>query len=215
MGNTVSIVGESGNHVTVDSTSSSLKTITPPHYALHRGRCFSCNTTAAKAETQTQIVRFQSPVSLTQCHMLFKASASLEFKMDIYIDTTLTHVGDNALTIRNRNQNSKVATKSIACHTPAGSGNGTLVFSETVGGSFMGGSIAEGEGFILKRNTAYAIILTSNKAANTVNLTLSWVEEQADTYTTTTTTTSTTSTTSTTTTSSTSTSTTTTATAAA
>ena len=199
MGNTIVVASNSGTYASVDKTVHALKTIGAAHAAIHHEESFTCNTSTARGSEDAQIVRFQTPVSNTECHMLFRASASLEFKLDIYEATTLTHASNNAIVIRNRNRNSKEATKSIACHTPGGSGNGTLIFSETLGAGKNSSGKSRGDTeYILKRNTPYAIVLTSNKASNTVNLELDWYEESTTTYTTTTTTTSTTTTTTTT-----------------
>lgn len=187
------------NYASIDSVLSALRVTSAALATLNDGDAFFVSVSAAKNATQTYEVRFQTPNSMDEVHLLLDFSGAKETKVALYEGTTKTHVALNALTPTNKNRNSSAASTATVCHTPAGSGDGTLLFSETFGaGKKIGGQAREDSELILKRNTAYLLRLTSNAASNTVNAVLDWYEVRTQTYTTTTTTTTTTSSTSTT-----------------
>ncbi len=180
----------------VDAAISALRMIDAAHAEVHEGEAFMVSGSAAAAAEATYEVRFQTPNSMKECHMMFKASSSLEMRVQIFETTTKTHVGNNALTPLNRNRNSNETSTATVCHTPGDTGDGDVMFDETVGTTGKSGGITRSDAeFILKRNTAYLVKLTSNKASNTLNAELDWYEERTATYTTTTTSTTTTTTT--------------------
>ena len=188
------------NYVSVDAIFNALRVIDASEASLTDGDAFSLSISAAKDSTETYEVRFQTPNSMTETHMLLDFSGVLETAVALYETTTKTHAAGSALTPVNRNRNSSETSAATVCHTPGGAGDGTLIFSETFGaGKKIGGRVRSDSEVILKRNTAYLLRLTSNANNNTVNALMSWYEVRTQTYTTTTTTPTTTTTTTTTT----------------
>lgn len=180
----------------LDALEQALHVITASHYQIHEGESFLASKAAAANSSDTLEVYVKTPNSMKEIHMFFRLTGALETKFEIFEGTSKTYNASNKLTPYNRNRNSNTSssiTDADICHTPGGSGDGTSLISETIAdGKFSGGTRDTGDEWILKRNTAYLIRLTSNANSNNLTVELDWYEERTETYTTTTTTTTTT-----------------------
>ena len=136
----------------------------------YHGLVFHVSETATKGNTETYEVRLATP---TAGQVLLVAEFAASGSADVLIaeTTTKTHVGGNALTVKNLNRNSSNAWTSNICHTPGGSGDGTTLLNLKLGG---GEGMARCQPLYLKLNTAYLIRVTSNAAGNALTVNLTW-----------------------------------------
>ena len=107
-------------------------------------------------------------------HVWFTVQGSSNFNAQIFEDTTKVANTSNALTAHNRNRTSSNTCQLVITHTPTGSGDGTLLYSNQWGGPAGPGASSLGEGgatseahqWVLKPNTKYLVRVTSTTDSN-------------------------------------------------
>jgi hypothetical protein len=178
------IGNDAGQHtrtVRLDASSHAIKTIDYAHSEAHSGNAYEVTYSALKVTAQTVAVRFQTPDTPKLAHMVITIDAALAAKAEFWANTTMTHNAGGAITPLNVRFDSANTSGMTVCHTPGGSqagaagigplylgsasGNGRVV----VGGS--GGNRAE---YILKRNSAYYILVTSTVDDNALTIMLNF-----------------------------------------
>ena len=185
---TVQIVAQNDSvSAGVDDVSATLQVIDFPHHEIHEGDSFVSDHEATLASAGTIVLSFKTSDTAKWAHMVFMARASGEANILIIENPTITAGTGTLHPVYNRNRNS--ATVTTLSDSSTGSfvaGNitlgatqsgGTVIYDEHFGsGQKVGGSSVGRDEFILKQNTNYTIILTSEAAANDCETILDWYE---------------------------------------
>ena len=193
MSTPVTYIDKNGREVSFDvlipkdsETGASIFIIYDDH-ELHEGNAFVANHEGTLADGATLILAFKTPTH-TLLHLLFAARASGEANVKLYEAPTYDAFSGTTHPAYNRNRTSKKITAAIDLSTnPISVGNitkditnvagGTVFYEEHFGaGKTTGGSSRGVQEFILKRDTVYVAILTSEAAGNDCELILDWNE---------------------------------------
>jgi len=108
-----------------------IPTIDFGHHEMHEGRHFfytETNTIASAADRELLIT---TPDSNRRLHFRFSVRGKYITTTDLYEGSSLT--GGTALTILNNYRDSTIASGATLTHTPAGSGDGTKIFTVSFG----------------------------------------------------------------------------------
>jgi hypothetical protein len=171
------------------------------HKEIHDEMMWFIDYSAAKADTETIEIYFRPSGTRYLSHAMFSADSLLSATWALYEDTDKTYNGSNALTFVNRFRPSKetLQTDVLACHTPGGSGDGTLLATGFCGPSTgpkgPGGTFRRDAELVLKPHVPYLLRITSAANGNVLVGMVNFYQrfhrgEQIYTTTTTTTTTS-------------------------
>ena len=132
-------------------------------------------------DTDAIEVRIQTPAS-PHIHIYFDIECALAATVQLWAETTKTHVTGNAIVGLNRDFRSSNTSGLIICHTPAGTQSGDADLLEYVGAADTAGKVTAGgsaeadEEFILAPSTAYLITATSRADNNALSIILDWWE---------------------------------------
>jgi len=128
-------------------------------------------------------VRVETGATNKLPHMEIEIEGAIAGTAELWEDTTKTHVANNAITPFNRWRDPPTNTSLLTvCHTPGGSQTGDADLKKFFGASTtnqkvnLGGSASSRHEFVLKKNTAYLIKVTSRADANALTITLDWYE---------------------------------------
>jgi len=186
----------------IDSFTNTVPFLPEEHLLVHAAKLWDVQYVGASVASASSIEMFIRTSNTRQLlHMLFTFQSSLLADFYIYEGTSKTYASGNALTSYNRNRYESNPLKAAPqiCHTPAGSGDGTLLFQGILGGGAgprnFGGEGRDANEILLAPNTAYLLRLTSRAASNRLQINAEYYERFHDDAATTTTTTSTTTTT--------------------
>ena len=153
------------------------------HHEIHRGLGYVATDTATVNDAGTREVRI-AVAATHEAHMTFEVSATLHTTIQFYEDTTKADVSGNRLTSINRNRDSSNTSNVTICHTPSGSGDGTILFTFAFGADSLGaakpgfGGVEGSRGeFILKPGKVYLLKVTSGTDGNLISIILDWYEE--------------------------------------
>lgn len=155
--------------------------ISYPHHQIHNGNHYFIAYSALADKDDLIELRVGVPSSVYP-HMIIEVIGEEAALVEMFINTTKTHVSGNAITPFNRNQNSSNTSSLIICYTPGGSqaGSGDLLqyigAADGAGTSTTGGSASSREEFILKQGTNYLIRNTSRANNNSLTILLDWYE---------------------------------------
>lgn len=183
--------------VKADHLTNALVMMSYMHHKVHDGELFQLGHYASGiAADGTLELRFATGNSKAVPHMLFEVETDLGCLAELYKGTAKTHVGGNAITPVNHNDNFDTNGSFVeVCHTPGGAGDGTLFGRALLGGNRQPGDRQSGHEFVLAPNTAYLLKCTAFNNNTAINAMALWYEriqpEAAITTTTTTTTTGT------------------------
>lgn len=189
MGGNVQIFGkindtnDQDRQLRADSSTESLQVIDYPHHEIHSGNSYFLTYGATVGDGANLEIRIGTPNTTKWAHMELNVEATGQTDIDLYEDTTVTHSSDVILT-KNRNRNSSNTSGLTICHTPTGSGDGTILAMEIFGldtgtgatRRLSGGEAGGRAELILKQNSAYLLRVTSATAGNRVMVILSWYE---------------------------------------
>ena len=162
----------------LDEITRALCYISTPHHEIHEGDAFVLSQSLSIPAANDYEIRIQTPDTVEWSHMEFEAVNDASLTVSFYETTTLTDVVGNRLTPINRNRNSSNTSSLTICHTPGGSGDGTLIWIKSIGSSFPlsgGGSTETRREFILKQNTAYLLRLAGS-SGDALNYEINWYE---------------------------------------
>ena len=160
----------------------SMKIVDYPHHEIHGGRAFLALYSLTRDNTEFIEMRFRANHASRRCHMTIHIDAALAATVEMWKNTTKTHVIANAITPMNRDFSNPYSSVLSVCHTPAGAqaGNADLlqyVGSATANGrSEVGGSLGSRSEFILQPFADYLIKATSRANSNALTITLDWYE---------------------------------------
>lgn len=165
--------------VHVDMTSGALEAIDTPHAAVHKGWAFSLSRPVTLPAGLDDEIRLATPDSDVRVHFIMTVLSDAAVTVSLYETTSLTHNAGNALTPINRDRNSSATSDCTVCHTPGGSGDGSLIWSGQAGAnnflSTMPGDSSSRIEFVLKKNTAY-LIRVAGAENDVVTTNLEWYE---------------------------------------
>lgn len=166
------------------------------HHKVHDGGLYGFGHYAVVGTGSTLEIRWRVPPGLRCPHILFEVESDLGCVATFYKDTTKTHVAGNLITPINHNDNFETDTGFITevCHTPAGSGNGTLKGRSLIGGGRSPGNRQSGHEFVGKPGASYLLICTSANNNTQINASCIYYDRVQHNITSTTTTTTTTTT---------------------
>jgi len=160
---------------TIESLTQALKIIDYPHHEIHGGNGYSLSYPITIPAANEVEIRIATPDTTKWAHMVWSFTNDSDFTVDVYETTTKTDVVGNRLTPINANRNSANTSGLTICHTPAGAGDGNLIWSYA-GGANKQVTTEEGRHeFILKQNTAYLINL-SGAQNDVAHLVFDWYE---------------------------------------
>ena len=166
----------------VDSTTGAIETIDYSHHEIHSGSHYFAVYSALKDNAGTIEVRIATPNTTKWAHMRIVVDSGLAATAQLWMNTTKTHVADNAITPMNRNHNSDNTSGLTICHTPGGAEAAAAALTQYIGAATVSGKAAAGGNatneaeFILKQNTAYLIRGTSRADGNSLSIILDWYE---------------------------------------
>ena len=176
------IMDENDRISSLDKSAWVLPTITYPHSEAHGGRAYIAVHSALKDDTESYEVRFQAPDSDRLPHLEIFIDCALAATVEFWKDTTKTDVANNRINSLNRKFNSVNTAGMFICHTPGGSQAGNAHLTKYTGASASGGRVAVGGSaasrgeFILSRNSAHLIKVTSRANGNALTVEFDWYE---------------------------------------
>ena len=153
------------------------------HAEMHKGRHFYYTETVTLASAADRELLITTPDSDRQLHFEFSITGKYITTIDFYEGSSLT--GGTALTIFNNLRGSTLVSGATLTHTPAGTGDGTKIFTQAFGDGTnplqaVGGAAQQDDEIILKKNTKYLLRVTSGTNSNRVNINLKWYEHTID-----------------------------------
>lgn len=166
----------------MDGTTRALTTIDFAHNEIHDGDHYFYTDTANLGSAATREYLITVADTDVVPHFLFDIIGSLKTTVDIFETTTKT--GGMAQTVFNNDRRSANTAETVVTHTPAGSGDGTKIFTCTLGtatgssGKGAGGGARGESEILLKKNTKYLIRVTSGAADNDICTKLTWYEHE-------------------------------------
>lgn len=164
----------------VDSATHVLSVIDYEHHEIHSGDAYTLSIPVTIPAANDYEIRIAQPDTTKWAHILFSIVSDAAVTASLYETTTLTHVAGNVLTPINRNRNSTNTSGLTLCHTPAGAGDGSLIYSATAGvagtpAQSAPGSVTGRFEFILKQNTAY-LLRAAGVSGDVITINLEWYE---------------------------------------
>lgn len=157
------------------------------HQQIHEGKHFELSVHDAEVDTNaTVIIAFKTPLSKVM-HFRFTAKGTDEGQVELIRAptwTTGTAVQTDAF---NSNENSSAVTAALEDSTsswvagnvgvnPTGVSGGTVLFHDHFGSGKNAGSAEHDDEHMLRKDTLYAIVLTSLTENNNCTLSASWYE---------------------------------------
>ena len=133
------------------------------------------------AQSQEFLIDVPTDGGMTH-HVWFTVHGSLNFNASLYEATTKTPVPSNSVPAHNRNRTSDNTCNLEVTHTPTGSGDGTLIYSNQWGGDSLlgfggsGGALTEAHQWVLKPGTKYLARVTSGADNNHLGVSANIVE---------------------------------------
>lgn len=170
------------DQVRIDPSTASLNVVDYAHHEAHDGEAYFAVYSAEKDDAGVIEVRIQTPDSPKFAHMVFGIESALAATAEMWVPTTKTDDAGNRITPFQRNGNSANASGLTICHTPGGAQAGTAQLIQYIGAASTNGRVNTGGGtgsrgeFILRRNTAYLVKLTSRADSNALSIILDWYE---------------------------------------
>lgn len=165
----------------IDREATAVVVIEHPHYRVHTEHGFYANRSASLNIGGTIGISFTT-LSIFEIHLIVDISGSDNATFTIYEDVT-SYVGGTPFTPKNRNRNS-IQTSTLTdvftgvtgvdVTTPTG---GTAIRTDILGSgnNVLWDRSSQGE-LILKRNSKYLFLLTSNTNGNIASVSLDWYE---------------------------------------
>jgi hypothetical protein len=163
----------------IDSTTGTLITITSQESNVREGARFKVNDPVTLGDNDIREWLIITQDSDTWAHVNFNIDGDLAGKAQLFENTNSS--GGTPLVISNRNRNSSNISSLTVTHTPTIISDGTPGPDEFFGGGkfISTNSIETISPVILKRNTKYLLRITSEAAANRINI-IMWSTEFAN-----------------------------------
>lgn len=166
--------------LTCDRVHNSIVSIGAVHRETHEGRHFFVNKSATIDNGESLSIRFKTGDE-KDIHAIFNAYASAGSTLQLFEDSTVTHVAANALTKQNFNR--RLISQSVMgdiCHTPSGNEIRSAFRQYRVGSDkSASGSGDRGETeFVLRHNTVYHMKITADSNGTEVVLDVDWYEAE-------------------------------------
>lgn len=183
----VQIIDRDQFYIRIDEITKTLTTISLQHDMVHEGKEYFITDSITLGDGESREIRVEAPSGAKLIHMVFFGNGSFDTELNVYEDTTKSHVPSAALTPINRNRRSSNISDLTICSSPSGAGNGNLLWSTRFGSDsgfpvFGSGGNLEGRNrneIILGDGRAYLFIINSYTTNNNVYLLLDWYETEA------------------------------------
>lgn len=161
----------------IDHVGRTIVNIGPEHYMTHEGLHFGLAHYFSDVDNGNYArIRFKTPAD-KYIHAVFEIMASAGVLRTIYRAPGFTHNAANAISSYNRNDASDNSDPlQEACHTPSGSGNGTLFVPTVVYGAggnpvqSRSGQTRDANEHVLRLNTVYLIEVQSLADNNKITI---------------------------------------------
>ena len=171
-----------------DGISNGMTGLNYAHHAIHDGRHYFVESFTTMSDTQTYFVKWVTPDSLKQCHMIWDITSNGVTEGGAWVIGTsgTTKEAGTTRTVINNNQNS---TKTSSMTFVSGADSCTVVGNKIsewkVGGTVFKGSIG-GSGtrrqeIILVPGTTYQLKFTGGSTGNVVSYRAAWYEHAPNT----------------------------------
>ena len=147
-----------------------------PHHEIHEEHGYSLSypiTVPAANEVEIRIQTNTAPI-----HMVWSYTNDAAYTVTVFEDTSKTHVGGNVLAPKNRFRDSSNISTTLVCHTPAGAGDGNIIWEFAGGANKVVTTATNRNEFILKKNAAYLINL-SGAQNDLAHLLFDWYERHS------------------------------------
>ena len=176
---TVSTIFPSG---TTDITTGAVITIEYEHYEIHEGDHYYISGFETEATGANVTFGILSPDSPIQCHVTIDVFGTSQTELYLYEGSV--YVGGAAVTPVNNNRNSTTTSTLVIAKDPAITSYGTQIYKQSSG--LAGTTPAKSDlnnlhdrnrEIILKRNTAYTIVIVSRDDDNIISYIGEWYEE--------------------------------------
>lgn len=185
------------NYISMDAATHALTVIDYEHHEIHGGSSYSCWYEQSVSDTgDKSIIALITPDTTKWLHLIIVVQSTAAAKASLYEAPTITDDAGDNVTVYNRDRNSSSTSNIINTSTNPDSTGNAMYFTELSSGNVTGGTeiahshIAAAEGkkalggenrgsqeWILKQNTAYAIVIESlNDDDNTHTIELDWYE---------------------------------------
>ena len=180
-----------------DAMSGSPVTITFPHHKIHDGTAFTTNVAdEAMSNAETIIIVFKTPTRIKKVHMFVFFATLVGGSLEIWEDATWTTNTGTATTIINRKRDENPVVSGIredktttpvfnatgnVLSNPTGLGTGSAKsidkqYAWGEKGKIGAGYLRDENEFVLKPDTAYAIVFTAIGDSNKAQVSLNWYE---------------------------------------
>ena len=162
-------------YLDVDPQTHSLIVTTNEHHHIHEGYAWSITGTATLNAGGVFRYLFVTVNSDYLVHLRYKVSGEAEGTFEIYEAPTYSNAGTSVTPV-NRNRDNPTLARTTITHTPTTSNQGTQIYYSSFGAGRNSGTEAANEEWILARNKAYLIVITSDAAGNEMDWELFWYE---------------------------------------
>jgi hypothetical protein len=162
----------------VSQSTGAVKMLDYAHHEIHAGSHFTTHAEATLASDATLSISITTPNTTKWAHMVVRARSSGEANID-FLEAS-TYSAGSALTAQNRNRNSANTTTLTAIVKDATNDDtGSSFYMEHFGsGQVVGGTSRGDQEWVLKQNTKYSFLLTSEANSNDCEIILDWYEQQ-------------------------------------
>jgi hypothetical protein len=176
---TVNTIFPSG---TTDITTGAVITIEYEHYEIHEGDHYYISGFETEATGANVTFGILSPDSPIQCHVTIDVFGTSQTELYLYEGSV--YVGGVAVTPVNNNRNSATTSTLVIAKDPAITSYGTQIYRQSSGlagvtpaKSDLNSLHDRNREIILKRNTAYTVVIVSRDDDNIISYIAEWYEE--------------------------------------
>ena len=187
----VRIRGNVKGFARIDASSEALNTVPNQHSKIHDGASFYAYAYDLDLDiNETITLAFKTPDTSMWSHMFVEAAGQARGRVELYEAPAWSTSTGTQSSVYNRNRNSNEATTVLEDTSgtfsetnnlvlnPTGltTGAGTIIDRQQFGDGKNAGIRRDEDEFILKQNTTYAIVITSEVVNSNDELQLSWYE---------------------------------------
>jgi hypothetical protein len=167
---------------TTDILSGAVATIEYEHHQIHEGDHYYISGFETEATGANVTFGILSPDSPIQCHVTIDVFGTSQTELYLYEGSV--YVGGTGVTPVNNNRNSTTTSTLVVVKDPIMTSYGTLIYKQTSG--LAGTTPAKSDlnslhdrnrEIILKRNTAYTVVIVSRDDDNIISYIWEWYEE--------------------------------------
>ena len=180
----------------LDGVTNAIKTITYPHHAIHDGRGFLADTVDETLDDNaTIILAFKTMAGTKRAHMLFEFTTLVGGDLRVWEGPTWTAETGTLITIKNRKRLASMTSSGLLENQAqaAFTASDALILNPTGLNTaaatslphlyawgkkekLAGGTTRDGNEWVLKPDTQYAVVFTADGGSNKAQVILDWYE---------------------------------------